>query len=131
MNSTSDRTLLLSNGSLENTTIVDLDGEDLGTLDEIMLHVDRERLENTPGFAKDAWPRATDDTWMSDVHQHYGATYQPRDASRQERGSDRPVPTGTRRCAHRLVACRHSPTGTLRSNRRPRAVLFWKPRQYV
>jgi sporulation protein YlmC with PRC-barrel domain len=40
MNTTTDRTLLLSTGSLKNTKVVNLDGDDLGTLEEIMLHVD-------------------------------------------------------------------------------------------
>jgi len=128
MNTTTDRNLLLSTGSLTGTKIVNLDGEDLGTLDEIMLHadsgdvayavvsfggflgmgdklfavpwdaltvdtdehrlvldVDRERLENAPGFDKDAWPTTADDTWMNDLHEHYGSTYQPRSASRHDR----------------------------------------------
>ena len=128
MNITTDRNLLLSSGSLKNTKIVNLDGEDLGILDEIMLHVDRgdvayavvtfggflgmgdkrfavpwealtvdtdehrivldvdrQRLENAPGFDKDAWPTTADDTWLSDVHKHYGSTYLPRDERRHDR----------------------------------------------
>ena len=121
MNTTTDRNLLLSTGSLKNTKIVNLDGENLGNLDEIMLHadsgdiayavvsfggflgmgdkhfavpwealtidtdehrivldIDRERLENAPGFDKDAWPTKAETGWMTDLYRHYGATYQPR-----------------------------------------------------
>jgi sporulation protein YlmC with PRC-barrel domain len=128
MNTTTDRTLLLSTGSLKNTKIVNLDGEDLGKLEEIMLHVDsgdvayavvsfggflgmgdklfavpwdaltvdtdehrivldvdRERLENAPGFDKDAWPTTADPVWMSDLYRHYGSSYQPRHAGRRDR----------------------------------------------
>lgn len=121
MNTTNDPMQLLSTGSLNGTKIVNLDGEDLGKLEEIMLHVDsgevayavvsfggflgmgekhfavpwealtvdtdehrlvldvdRERLENAPGFEKDQWPSTAEPGWMSDVYRHYGATYQPR-----------------------------------------------------
>ena len=40
MNATTDRHLLLSAGSLKNTKIVNLDGEGLGNLEELMLHAD-------------------------------------------------------------------------------------------
>lgn len=40
MNTTTDHNQLLSTGSLKGTTIVNLDGEDLGHLEEIMLHAD-------------------------------------------------------------------------------------------
>ncbi len=125
---TTDRSLMLSTSSLKNTKIVNLDGEDLGNLEDIMLNVadgdiayavvsfggflgmgdkhfavpwdaltvdtdehrivldvDRERLENAPGFDKDAWPTTADDTWLHDLHQHYGSTYQPRNANRHDR----------------------------------------------
>jgi sporulation protein YlmC with PRC-barrel domain len=127
MNITTDRNLLLSTGSLTGTKIVNLDGEDLGTLDEIMLHadsgdvayavvsfggflgmgdklfavpwdaltvdtaehrivldIDRERLENAPGFDKDDWPTTAETGWMTDLYRHYGSTYQPRNASRRD-----------------------------------------------
>ena len=127
MNTTTDRNLLLSTGSLKGTKIVNLDGEDLGTLEELRLHVDtgevayavvsfgvflrmgdkhfavpwealtvesdehrivldadRERLENAPGFDKDAWPSTAEDGWMSDVYRHYGATYRPHAAANRD-----------------------------------------------
>lgn len=127
MNTNGNRTQLLSTGSLKNTKIVNLDGEDLGKLEEIMLHVDsgevayavvsfggflgmgdkhfavpwqaltvdtdehrivldvdRERLENAPGFVKDAWPSTADTAWMTDVYRHYGATYQPHSANARD-----------------------------------------------
>ncbi len=120
MNTNDHPMQLLSTGSLNGTKIVNLDGEDLGKLEEIMLHVDsgevayavvsfggflgmgekffavpwealtvdtvehrivldvdRERLEDAPGFDKDAWPTTAEPGWMSDVYRHYGATYQP------------------------------------------------------
>ena len=126
MNPTTDHNQLLSAASLKGTAIVNREGENLGNLEEIMLHldsgdvayavvsfggflgmgdkhfavpwdaltvdtnehrivldVDRERLENAPGFDKDAWPTTADTGWMTDLYRHYGATYQPRDASRR------------------------------------------------
>ena len=133
MNHTSDHNQLLSTGSLKGTTIVNLDGENLGDLEEIMLHadsgdvayavvsfggflgmgdkhfavpwealhvdtvehrivldIDRERLENAPGFDKDNWPTTADSDWMNDLHRHYGSTYQPRNAHQRDR-ADEPV----------------------------------------
>ena len=126
MNTHSNRPQLLSTGSLKNTKIVNLDGEDLGKLEELMLHldtgevayavvsfggflgmgdkhfavpwdalkvdtedhrivldIDRERLENAPGFDKDAWPTTAETGWMTDVYRHYGSTYEPHTADRR------------------------------------------------
>lgn len=40
----------------------------------LVLNVDKETLENAPGFDKDHWPETTedDDTWLADVYRHYG-----------------------------------------------------------
>jgi sporulation protein YlmC with PRC-barrel domain len=38
-----------------------------------MLDVDKERLENAPGFDKDNWPRMADPQWGRDVHTYYKA----------------------------------------------------------
>jgi sporulation protein YlmC with PRC-barrel domain len=46
--------------------------------ERIVLDVDRERLENAPGFDKDNWPLTADAAWMSEVHGYYGYEYQPR-----------------------------------------------------
>ena len=44
----------------------------------IVLDVDREKLEQAPGFDKDDWPTTADSTWMHDLHRHYGFEYAPR-----------------------------------------------------
>jgi sporulation protein YlmC with PRC-barrel domain len=49
-----------------------------GTSERIVLDIDRERLENAPGFDKDNWPLTADDSWMSEVHGYYGYEYEPR-----------------------------------------------------
>lgn len=36
-----------------------------------ILNVDKERLENAPGFDKDDWPDMADPTWQKDVHNFY------------------------------------------------------------
>lgn len=36
------------------------------------LDVDKERLENAPGFDKDNWPMTSDRTFVSEVHSYYG-----------------------------------------------------------
>ncbi len=40
-----------------------------------MLDVDRELLEEAPGFDKDNWPQFTDRTWGTEIHAYYG--YEP------------------------------------------------------
>jgi sporulation protein YlmC with PRC-barrel domain len=42
---------------------------------EFILNVDKEQLENAPGFDKDNWPDMADPQWGSQVFQHYG--YKP------------------------------------------------------
>ena len=37
-----------------------------------VLDVNKERLENAPGFDKDDWPNMADETWAKDVHSYYG-----------------------------------------------------------
>ena len=41
---------------------------------EFVLDVDRETLENAPGFDRDNWPDMTDPTWESQILTHYGYT---------------------------------------------------------
>jgi sporulation protein YlmC with PRC-barrel domain len=43
--------------------------------DKVLLDVDKETLENAPGFDKDHWPTHPDRQFVSDVHEHYG--YKP------------------------------------------------------
>jgi sporulation protein YlmC with PRC-barrel domain len=49
-----------------NTLKLDLDEE------SFILDVDKERLENAPGFDKDNWPDMADSNWVSKVHEYYG-----------------------------------------------------------
>ena len=44
---------------------VDLDNK------EVVINVDRDLLENAPGFDKDNWPEATDNAWVGDVYRYY------------------------------------------------------------
>ena len=48
------------------------------TLDTVnkcfVLRVDKQKLENAPGFDKDAWPNMADDSWARDIHAYYGTT---------------------------------------------------------
>lgn len=43
--------------------------------EEFVLNVDKETLEEAPGFDKDNWPRFADRTWGEEIHDYYG--YQP------------------------------------------------------
>ncbi len=36
------------------------------------LNVERDRLENAPGFDKDKWPNMADQAWASEIHSYYG-----------------------------------------------------------
>ncbi|MBG6219452.1 MULTISPECIES: PRC-barrel domain-containing protein [unclassified Janthinobacterium] len=38
------------------------------------LNVDKERIENAPGFDSDNWPDMADTTWANAVHSYYGTT---------------------------------------------------------
>ncbi len=40
---------------------------------EFVLNVDKERLENAPGFDKDNWPDMADPDWGTQVYSHYGS----------------------------------------------------------
>lgn len=39
---------------------------------EFVLDVDKETLENAPGFDQDNWPDFSDPTWGATVYAHYG-----------------------------------------------------------
>ncbi len=39
---------------------------------EFVLNVDKQVLENAPGFDKDNWPDMADPTWGSQIFKHYG-----------------------------------------------------------
>ena len=39
---------------------------------QFILNVNRETLENAPGFDKDNWPDVADRTWGESIHAHYG-----------------------------------------------------------
>ncbi|HUP00873.1 MAG TPA: PRC-barrel domain-containing protein [Gemmatimonadota bacterium] len=41
---------------------------------ELILDVERERLENAPGFDKDHWPETSDHEWERSVYEFYGST---------------------------------------------------------
>lgn len=38
-----------------------------------VLNVDKERLQNAPGFDKDHWPSMADPRWATEIHGYYGA----------------------------------------------------------
>lgn len=46
-----------------------------GNHESIMLDIDKERLENAPGFDKDEWPTNPDQTFIDSIYTHYG--YEP------------------------------------------------------
>lgn len=40
--------------------------------DCFIIHVDKEALQNSPGFDKDNWPDMSSLTWRSKINQYYG-----------------------------------------------------------
>jgi sporulation protein YlmC with PRC-barrel domain len=38
------------------------------------LDVNKDRLENAPGFDKDSWPNMADPVWENEIHAYYGTT---------------------------------------------------------
>lgn len=108
---------IMASSSLEGNKVVNLEGEDLGKIADIMidvpkgrvayavlsfggflgmgdklfavpwnvltldvedkcfvLGVDKEVLENAPGFDKNNWPTMADQSWATKVHTHYGTS---------------------------------------------------------
>ncbi len=108
---------IMAADTLEGDSVVNLQGEELGTIQDIMvdvprgrvayavlatggvlglgsrlhaipwssltldanrkcfvLNVDKQRLEDAPGFDKDHWPSMADPRWATEVHQYYGAS---------------------------------------------------------
>ncbi len=51
------------------------------TLDEenkqFVLHIDKDKLENAPGFDKDNWPDMADPQFGSRIYGYYGYEYEP------------------------------------------------------
>ncbi len=39
---------------------------------QLVLNINKDKLENAPGFDKDNWPDFADQSWGSKVHSHYG-----------------------------------------------------------
>lgn len=40
----------------------------------VTLDIDREALEDAPGFDKDDWPDTSDEAWHTRIHDHWGTT---------------------------------------------------------
>jgi len=38
------------------------------------LNLDKERIENAPGFDADHWPNMANQTWASQIHNYYGTS---------------------------------------------------------
>lgn len=38
----------------------------------LVLDVEREQLENAPGFDQDDWPDLADESWQLQIHHHFG-----------------------------------------------------------
>mgnify|MGYP006218921001 CR=1 FL=1 len=110
--------MILSSSSLSSNPVKNLEGEDLGKIEDFMidtetgeveyavlsfggflnmgdklfaipwqalevdkenecfiLNVDKDRLENAPGFDKDNWPDMADSKFRDRVYNHYGLEY--------------------------------------------------------
>jgi hypothetical protein len=39
-----------------------------------VLNIDKDRLEDAPGFDPDNWPDMADETWANEIHSYYGTT---------------------------------------------------------
>jgi sporulation protein YlmC with PRC-barrel domain len=45
--------------------------DDKGEIDKLILNVDKDRMQNAPGFDKDNWPNMADAEWGQTVHTYY------------------------------------------------------------
>lgn len=56
------------------------------TLDTVnkrfILKVDKNALENAPGFDKEHWPNMADESWTKEIHSYYGIELGPEDTFR-------------------------------------------------
>ena len=43
--------------------------------EELILNVNKEVLENAPGFDKHNWPQVATSAWLDNVYSHYGYSY--------------------------------------------------------
>lgn len=43
--------------------------------EQMIMDVDKELLENAPGFDEDNWPNTAEPTWLGEVYTYYGYTY--------------------------------------------------------
>ncbi|MCA9954576.1 MAG: PRC-barrel domain-containing protein [Ardenticatenaceae bacterium] len=43
--------------------------------EQIVLNVEKEVLEDAPGFDKDNWPQTATSAWLDNVYSHYGFSY--------------------------------------------------------
>ncbi len=66
---------------------IDFDGENE---EAVLTHnVDKEQLENAPGFDKDNWPQHADNTFIDSVYSHYGyGSYSDRNRNRSQHGDN-------------------------------------------
>ena len=60
---------------------------------QFVLNVDKQVLENAPGFDKDNWPDMADPNWGSEIHSHYGST-PDWESSRTERPREKTLTGG-------------------------------------
>lgn len=43
--------------------------------EQIIMDVDKAKLENAPGFDEDDWPNTAEPNWLGEVYTYYGYTY--------------------------------------------------------
>lgn len=53
------------------------------TTHKFVLNVDKDRLENAPGFDKDNWPKTDDTKYWNDLYTHYGVSRRSFNSQRQ------------------------------------------------
>ena len=41
---------------------------------QMRLNIDKDRIENAPGFDKDHWPDMANQAWASEIHNYYGTS---------------------------------------------------------
>jgi len=41
---------------------------------QFIMDVNKELLEDAPGFDKDHWPQTDDERWIDEIYRHYGST---------------------------------------------------------
>lgn len=66
---------LMGANTLTGDEVYNHKNEKLAEHKRFVLNVEKEKLENAPGFNTDHWPNMADETWANSIHNYYDIEY--------------------------------------------------------